>query len=118
MLKLEAIVKPMVVDEVVARLIKVGVHSISYSEVHAVKPELLSRNEEEGIAGESEKVEFFPRTKIEVILDKGHLAAIEEALADEVCTPMLGGAEVVVFRLKEGLRMMGDSKSDAKIEEI
>ena len=115
MLKLEAIVKPLLIDVLIERLIEVGVHSISYSEVSSANQALYRRNREEGV---DKRVEFYPCAKIEVILDKDHLMAVEEALAAELSSPMHGGAEVTVFRLKEGIRMLGATKADTTIEEI
>ena len=115
MLKLEALVKPFVVDDLLKELVEIGVHSLSYFEVYAVNRPLMHEVQREDVP---EDVVFKPRIKIEVILDKGHLAAVEEALAKKVSTPFVGGAEVTVVKLKEGLRFLGSKDGDPTIEEI
>ena len=116
MLKLEALVKPAVIDEVLRELIELGVHSLSYSEVYASNQELFHPVQGRDVP---EDVAFVPHIKLEVILDKGHLPAVENALAKHVASPMQGGAELTVVRLKEGLRILATSQQgDPEVREI
>ncbi len=115
MLKLEALVKQLVIEELVKELIEIGVHSLSYSEVFAANRPLFHETQGENVP---QNVEFLPVLKLEVILDKNHLPAVEEALADKVSAPLAGGAEVTVMKLKEGLRVLGSKNGDPQIEEI
>ena len=115
MLKLEALVKPFVVDDLLKELVEIGVHSLAYSEVYAANRPLMHDVQGKDVP---EDVAFKPRIKIEVVLDRGHLSAVEEALAERVSTPFVGGAEVTVVKLKEGLRFLGSKDGDPSIEEI
>ena len=114
MLKLEALVKPLMLEELLKQLVMTGVHSVSYSEINMAQQRLDGKM----TADEAEHVEYAPCIKIEVILDKGHLAAVEEALAKKVANPLMGGAEVTVFRVKESLRVLGDGHGDPVVEDL
>ena len=114
MLKLEALVKPLMHEELLKQLVMTGVHSVSYSEVNLAQQRL----DRKMTAEEAECVEYAPCIKIEVILDKAHLAAVEEAVAKKVANPLMGGAEVTVFRVKESLRVLGDRNGDPVVEDL
>jgi nitrogen regulatory protein PII len=114
MLKLEALVKPLMLEELLKQLVMTGVHSVSYSEVNLAQQRLDGKM----TAEEAEGVEYAPCIKIEVILDKAHLAAVEDAVAKKVANPLMGGAEVTVFRVKESLRVLGDRNGDPVVEDL
>lgn len=115
MLKLEALVKPAVIDEVLRDLIEIGVHSLSYSEVYASNRQLFHPVQGEDVP---QDVVFVPHIKLEVILDKGHLPAVQASLAEHVGSPMQGGAELTVVRLKEGLRLLASQGRGPELREI
>lgn len=115
MLKLEALVKPLVIDELLKQLIDIGVHSVSYSEIYAANRPLFHAVPNKDVP---QDVSFIPHIKLEVIVDEERLSAIQDALAEKVSTPLAHGAEVIVIRLKEGVRVSGTVGSDPEIEEI
>lgn len=116
MVKLEVLVKPFMQGEVVQRLLEIGVHSLSYSTVCSANRPLFHEHQ---IDDETPRdVEFVDHIKLEVVLDEEHLAAIEEALAEKLSTRMVGGAEVIVLPLKEGLRLNPSADGSGEITEI
>ncbi len=115
MYKLETLVKPEVLDELLHELLDIGVHSLSYSEIYAANKPLFHPRQGKDVP---RNVSFIPHIKLEVIIDKGHLVAVEEALAKKVSSPLIGGAEVTVIRLKEGLRVLPALEGEPAVEEI
>lgn len=116
MLKVEALVKPLVLDELLQQLIQIGVHSLSYFEIYAANKPLLPSERE--TADQLLEPSFTPHIKLEIIVDKAHLSAIQDALAEKVSPPLIGGAEVTVIRLKEGLRVLAGSIGEPEVEGI
>ena len=115
MLKLEVLVKQIVLEEVIAELIAIGVQSLSYAEVYAAERELHPETSNEDLPADTA---FSPVIKLEVILDKGKLAAIEEALVKKVSMPLVGGAEVIITKLKDDLHILGGTEHFHDVEVI
>jgi len=102
MKKIEAIIKPHLLESVKDALEQVGVSGMTISEVKGFGRQ---KGHTETYRGSEYKVEFLPKVKIEVVLADELLDPAVDALLKAAKTGHLGDGKVFVLNLEDVIRV-------------
>jgi len=110
MKKIEAFIKPYVLEEVKKALTDVGVKGMSISEVKGFGRQ---KGHTELYRGSEYHVEFLPKVKVEVVVSEAMVEAAVDAIAKSACTGKIGDGKVFVLPVEKALRIRtGESGED------
>ena len=102
MKKIEAIIKPHLLEKVKDALEQVGVSGMTITEVKGFGRQ---KGHTETYRGSEYKVEFLPKVKIEVVLADELLDPAIDAVLKAAKTGHLGDGKVFVFNLEDVIRV-------------
>src|ERR1700712_2715223 len=94
MKKIEAIIKPFKLDDVVDALSEVGVEGLSVTEIRGFGRQ---KGRTEIYKGAEYVVDFLPKIKIEVVLSESLVAAAIEAIRSAAHTGKIGDGKIFVI---------------------
>ncbi|HOF60411.1 MAG TPA: P-II family nitrogen regulator [Candidatus Latescibacteria bacterium] len=110
MKKIEAFIKPYVLEEVKKALTDVGVKGMSISEVKGFGRQ---KGHTELYRGSEYHVDFLPKVKVEVVVSESMVEAAVDAIAKSACTGKIGDGKVFVLPVEKALRIRtGESGED------
>ena len=110
MKKIEAFIKPYVLEEVKKALTDVGVKGMSIS---GVKGFGRQKGHTELYRGSEYHVDFLPKVKVEVVVSESMVEAAVDAIAKSACTGKIGDGKVFVLPVEKALRIRtGESGED------
>ncbi|HET9316667.1 MAG TPA: P-II family nitrogen regulator [Vicinamibacteria bacterium] len=112
MKKVEAIVRPHVMDAVKAALQEVGVMGMTVTEVKGFGRQ---KGHTETYRGSEYKVEFLPKVKIEVVLPEDLVDKAVEAVLKTAATGKFGDGKVFVSALTEVVRIRTGERGEAAL---
>jgi nitrogen regulatory protein P-II 1 len=112
MKKVEAIVRPHVMDAVKAALQEVGVMGMTVTEVKGFGRQ---KGHTETYRGSEYKVEFLPKVKIEVVLPDDLVDKAVEAVLKTAATGKFGDGKVFVSALTEVVRIRTGERGEAAL---
>jgi nitrogen regulatory protein P-II 1 len=112
MKKVEAIVRPHVMEAVKNALQEVGVVGMTVSEVKGFGRQ---KGHTETYRGSEYKVEFLPKVKIEVVLPDELVDAAVTAVLNTAKTGKFGDGKVFVFALEEVVRIRTGERGEAAL---
>ena len=112
MKKVEAIVRPHVMDAVKAALQEVGVMGMTVTEVKGFGRQ---KGHTETYRGSEYKVEFLPKVKIEVVLPDDLVDKAVEAVLQTAATGKFGDGKVFVSALTEVVRIRTGERGEAAL---
>ena len=112
MKKVEAIVRPHVMDAVKAALQEVGVMGMTVTEVKGFGRQ---KGHTETYRGSEYKVEFLPKVKIEVVLPDDLVDKVVEAVLKTAATGKFGDGKVFVSALTEVVRIRSGERGEAAL---
>jgi len=112
MKKLEAIVRPHLMDAVKNALQEVGVVGMTVTEVKGFGRQ---KGHTETYRGSEYKVEFLPKVKIEVALPDELVDQAVEAVLKTAATGKFGDGKVFVSSLEEVVRIRTGERGDAAL---
>jgi nitrogen regulatory protein P-II 1 len=111
MKKIEAIVKPFKLDEVKEALTKVGVQGMTVSEVRGFGRQ---KGHAEFYRGTEYKVDFIPKSKIELIVTDEMVTPVIEAIERAARTEKIGDGKIFLSPVEEVIRIRtGERGKDA-----
>ncbi len=111
MKKIEAIVKPFRLDEVKNALTKVGAQGMTVSEVRGFGRQ---KGHTEVYRGAEYKIDFVPKSKIELIVTDELVPQAVEAIERAAKTGKIGDGKIVVSSVEEVIRIRtGERGKDA-----
>jgi len=111
MKKIEAIIKPFKLDDVVDALAEVGVEGITVTEVRGFGRQ---KGRTEVYKGAEYVVDFLPKIKIEVVLPDGLCDSAVEAIRKAALTGKIGDGKIFVLAVESALRIRtGDKNEEA-----
>lgn len=111
MKKIEAIIKPFKLDDVVDALSEVGIEGITVSEVRGFGRQ---KGRTEIYKGAEYVVDFLPKIKLEIYLAGGLVDAAVEAIHKAAHTGKIGDGKVFVLPVDSILRIRtGEKNEDA-----
>jgi nitrogen regulatory protein P-II 2 len=106
-----AIIKPFKLDEVREALLEIGVQGITVTEVKGFGRQ---KGHTELYRGAEYVVDFLPKVKLEVAVDKALLEQTIETVSKSARTGKIGDGKIFVFPLEQAIRIRtGESGADA-----
>jgi len=97
-----AIIKPFKLDEVRQAVADIGVQGLTVTEVQGLGRQ---NGHSELYRGAEYKVDFVPKTKIELAVDDSVTEQVTEAIMNVARTGKIGDGKVFVFDLPEAVRI-------------
>lgn len=111
MKKIEAIIKPFKLDDVVEALAEIGVEGVSVSEIRGFGRQ---KGRTEIYKGAEYVVDFLPKTKLEIVINDGLVDAAVEAIIQAARTGKIGDGKVFVMDIDRAVRIRtGEKDEDA-----
>ena len=102
MKKIEAIIRPHLLEAVKDALQALGVQGLTISEVKGFGRQ---KGHTEVYRGSEYKVEFVPKLKLEVVLDDDVVESAVEAVIKTARTGKFGDGKIFVFPVEEAIRI-------------
>lgn len=109
MKKIEAIIKPFKLDDVVDALNEVGVEGITVSEVRGFGRQ---KGRTEIYKGAEYVVDFLPKIKIEIVVNDSMCAQTVNAIQSAAHTGKIGDGKVFVFDVEQAVRIRTNEKNE------
>lgn len=111
MKKIEAIIKPFKLDDVVEALSEIGVEGVSVSEIRGFGRQ---KGRTEIYKGAEYVVDFLPKTKLEIVVNDALVEPAVEAILRSAHTGKIGDGKVFVFDVEKAVRIRtGERDEDA-----
>lgn len=105
MKKIEAIIRPFKLDEVKEALIEEGVRGLTISEVRGYGRQ---KGHTETYRGSEYRIEFVPKIKIEVVVDKNKVDKVVDAILRTAKTGQVGDGKIFVSDIQDVIRIRTD----------
>ncbi|MCB0355390.1 MAG: P-II family nitrogen regulator [Bdellovibrionales bacterium] len=102
MKKIEAIIKPFKLDDVVEALTEIGIEGISVTEIKGFGRQ---KGRAEIYRGAEYVVDFLPKTKIEIVLSDALVAPALEAIEKTAKTGKIGDGKIFVLPVEKVVRI-------------
>lgn len=111
MKKIEAIIKPFKLDDVVESLSSIGVEGITVSEVRGFGRQ---KGRTEIYKGAEYVVDFLPKIKLEIFINDGLVNSVIEVIQKTARTGKIGDGKIFVLDVEQAVRIRtGDKDEDA-----
>ena len=102
MKKIEAIIKPFKLDDVVEALSEIGVEGVSVSEIRGFGRQ---KGRTEIYKGAEYVVDFLPKTKLEIVVNDALADAAVEAIVRSARTGKIGDGKIFVYDVARVVRI-------------
>jgi nitrogen regulatory protein P-II 1 len=112
MKKIEAIIKPFKLDEVIDALSEVGVEGVSVSEIRGFGHQ---KSNAEVYEGSEYVVDFLPKIKLEIIVTDQMKSIVVEAIQNAARTGKTGDGKIFVYEVLEAIRIRTGEKNEEAI---
>jgi nitrogen regulatory protein P-II 1 len=112
MKKIEAIIKPFKLDDVVDALSEVGVEGVSVTEIRGFGRQ---KGRTEVYKGAEYVVDFLPKVKLEIVVPDGICDAAVAAIQKAAHTGKIGDGKIFVFAVESVLRIRTGEKNEEAI---
>jgi nitrogen regulatory protein P-II 1 len=111
MKKIEAIIRPHLLDEVKDRLRQIGISGMTVSEVKGFG---RTGGKREVYRGSAYVVDFVPKARIEVLVADGLAADVVQAIVQAARTGKIGDGKIFITSVDEAIRIRtGERGEDA-----
>lgn len=111
MKKIEAIIKPHKLEEVKEALNGIGVKGMTVTEVKGYGRQ---RGHKEIYRGAEYQVDFIPKVKIEIVVEKDQVGSVVETIVKSAKTGKIGDGKVFIVPVEEVIRIRtGEQGIDA-----
>jgi nitrogen regulatory protein P-II 1 len=112
MKKIEAIIKPHMLDGVKEALAQVGVQGMTVTEVRGFGRQ---KGHTEMYRGAEYQVDFVPKVKVEVITTDGKAAQVVEAVKTAARTGQIGDGKIFVIPVEDVLRIRTGERGEEAV---
>jgi nitrogen regulatory protein P-II 1 len=102
MKKIEAYIKPFKLDDVKAALMEIGVRGMSVTEVRGFGRQ---KGHTELYRGSEYKVDFLPKTKVEVVVPDDKVEQIIEVIQKVARTGQVGDGKIFIIPVEDAVRI-------------
>lgn len=109
MKKIEAIIKPFKLDDVVDALSEVGVEGVSVTEIRGFGRQ---KGRTEIYKGAEYVVDFLPKIKLEIVIPAGIADQAVEAIRKAAYTGKIGDGKIFVLPVEQSLRIRTGEKDE------
>jgi len=111
MKKIEAIIKPFKLDDVVEALSEIGVEGVSVSEIRGFGRQ---KGRTEIYKGAEYVVDFLPKTKLEIVVNDALSEQVVDAIVRAAHTGKIGDGKIFVYDIERVVRIRtGEKDEDA-----
>lgn len=111
MKKIEAIIKPFMLDELKQAMSKINVQGMTVSEVKGFGRQ---KGHKEVYRGAEYEVDFIPKIKVEIVVDAEMVDTVVENIVESVRTGKIGDGKIFVSPLETVCRIRtGETGKDA-----
>lgn len=111
MKKIEAIIKPFKLDDVKNALSAIGIQGLTVSEVQGFGRQ---KGHTEVYRGAEYKVDFVPKTKLEILVDDGMVSQVVETITEAAKTGKIGDGKIFIYPAEDAVRIRtGERGADA-----
>lgn len=112
MKKIEAIIKPFKLDDVVEALSEIGVEGISVSEIRGFGRQ---KGRSEIYKGAEYVVDFLPKTKLEIVINDDLCDEVVQTIAKSAKTGKIGDGKIFVTVIESAVRIRTGEKDESAI---
>lgn len=112
MKKIEAIIKPFKLDDVVEALSEIGVEGVSVSEIRGFGRQ---KGRAEIYKGAEYVVDFLPKTKLEIVVNDDLCEAAVDVIAKAARTGKIGDGKIFVFNVESVLRVRTGDRDESAL---
>lgn len=112
MKKIEAIIKPFKLDDVVDALSEVGVEGVSVTEIRGFGRQ---KGRTEIYKGAEYVVDFLPKIKLEIVVPDGLCALAIAAIEKSAKTGKIGDGKIFVLPVEEAVRIRTGERNEEAI---
>lgn len=114
MKKVDAIIKPLKVDEVRDALTALGIEGMTVSEVRGHGRQ---KGHSELYRGAEYVVGYIPKIRIEIVVDDADLPTVLESLQDVARTGQIGDGKIFVYPVEDAVRIRTAERGARAIKE-
>ena len=112
MKKLEAIIKPFKLDDVIDSLSEIGIEGLTISEVRGFGRQ---KGRTEIYKGAEYIVDFLPKIKLELIINDNMVESALEAIRQSARTGKVGDGKIFVYPVDQAVRIRTGDKDEAAL---
>lgn len=112
MIKIEAIIRPNVIDAVKAALDEIGVHGLT---VHEVRGAGKQKGYTQHYRGAEYAVNLLPKIKLEVVVPNSVAEDVVDAIVKSAKTGEIGDGKIFLSKIDEAIRIRTDERDDAAL---
>ncbi len=112
MKKIEAIIKPFKLDDVIDSLTEIGIEGITISEVRGFGRQ---KGRTEIYKGAEYIVDFLPKIKLEIIIPDAIEESVIEAIRQSARTGKVGDGKIFVYNIEKALRIRTGDADEAAL---
>jgi nitrogen regulatory protein PII len=102
MKKIEAIIKPFKLDDVKDALSGIGIQGLTVSEVQGFGRQ---KGHTEVYRGAEYKVDFVPKTKLEILVDDGMVSQVVDTITEAAKTGKIGDGKIFIYPADDAIRI-------------
>ncbi len=102
MKKIEAIIRPFKLDEVKEALIEEGIRGLTISEVRGYGRQ---KGHTETYRGSEYRIEFVPKIKIEIVVEKNKVDKVVDAILRTAKTGQVGDGKIFISDVQDVIRI-------------
>ena len=102
MKKIEAIIKPFKLDDVKNALSGIGIQGLTVSEVQGFGRQ---KGHTEVYRGAEYKVDFVPKTKLEILVDDGMVSQVVDTITEAAKTGKIGDGKIFIYPADDAIRI-------------
>lgn len=112
MKKIEAYIKPFKLDDVKAALMELGVRGMSVSEIRGFGRQ---KGHTELYRGSEYKVDFLPKTKMEIVVSDEMVEQVIEVIQKVARTGQVGDGKIFVLAVEDAVRIRTGESGDGAL---
>ena len=112
MKKIEAIVRPQILDNVRQELIKIGVKGMTITEL---KGQGQQKGYTENYKGREYKINLLPKIKVEVVVADKLAESVVEAIMKSARTGEVGDGKIFIYELSDAVRIRTGERGEKAI---
>lgn len=102
MIKIEAVIRPFKLDEVKEALVEEGIRGLTITEVRGYGRQ---KGHTETYRGSEYRIEFIPKIKIEIVVEKEKMEKVIDAILRTAKTGQVGDGKIFVSEIQDVIRI-------------
>jgi nitrogen regulatory protein P-II 1 len=110
--KVEAYIKPFKLDDVKAALMELGVRGMSVTEIRGFGRQ---KGHTELYRGSEYKVDFLPKTKLEIVIADEMVERVIEVIQKVAKTGQVGDGKIFILPVEDAVRIRTGESGDAAL---